>query len=96
MITIDKHKDINGYVSELTDLINRKIELVNGMCEATDRIMSEINNKTKMIDEKIHKTCKMDNDALNWIDNRLNELRYVLQRKNMPNNESQVHSNELQ
>ena len=96
MITIDKHKDINGYVSELTDLINRKIELVNGMCEATDRIMSEINNKTKMIDEKIHKMCKMDNDALNWIDNRLNELRYVLQRKNMPNNESQVHRNELQ
>ena len=49
-----------------------------------------------MIDEKIHKTCEMDNDTLNWIDDRLNELRYVLQRKNMLNNESQVHRNESQ
>ena len=43
MITIDKHKDIDGYASELTDLINLKMELVNDMCEAIDRIMSEIN-----------------------------------------------------
>ena len=43
MITIDKHKGIHGYVSELTDLINLKMELVNDMCEAIDRIMSEIN-----------------------------------------------------
>ena len=28
MITIDKHKDIDGYVSELTDLINFKIGLI--------------------------------------------------------------------
>ena len=31
-IDIDKHKDIDGYVSELTDLINHRIGLVNGMC----------------------------------------------------------------
>ena len=28
--------------------------VVNNMYEAIDRVMSEINNKTNMIDEKIH------------------------------------------
>ena len=65
MITIDKYKNIDGYVSELTDLINLKIELVNDMCEEIDNIMSEINNKTNMIDENLHKACEMDNDTLN-------------------------------
>ena len=93
MITIDKHKDIDGYVSELTDLINFKIGQVNDMCETIDHIMSDINIKTNLSDEKIHKACEMDNDTLNWIDDRLNEMIYVLQRKNMLNNESQVHRN---
>ena len=66
------------------------------MCETIDHIMSDINNKTNMVDEKIHKACEMDNDTLNWIDDRLNEMIYVLQRKNMLNNESQVHRNESQ
>ena len=35
-IMIDKHKDIDGYVSELTDLINHKIELMNENCSAID------------------------------------------------------------
>ena len=64
-IMIDKHKDIDGYLSELTDLINHKIQLVNDMYEAIDRVMSKINNKTNMIDEKIHKVCEMNNDTLN-------------------------------
>ena len=71
---IDKHKDIDGYVSELTNLINHKIELVNYMYEAIDRVISEINNETNMIDEKIYKVCEMDNDTLHWIDDRLNEI----------------------
>ena len=73
-IMIDKHKDIDGYVSELTNLINHKIELVNYMYEAIDRVISEINNETNMIDEKIYKVCEMDNDTLHWIDDRLNEI----------------------
>ena len=81
MITIDKHKDIDGYLSELTDLINLKIEQMSDMCEPIDSIMSEINNKTNRIDNKIHKACKMDNDTRNWIDGRLIELKYVSQRK---------------
>ena len=33
---IDKHKDIDGYVCELTDLINRRIGFVNGTGEALE------------------------------------------------------------
>ena len=95
-IKIDKHKDIDGYVSKLTDVINNKIELVNKMGGVIDHVMSEIKNETNMIDEKIHKASEMDNDTLNWIDDRLNEMIDVLQRKNMLNNESQVHRNESQ
>ena len=36
MIEIDKHKDTDGYVCELTDLINHRIGLVNGMAEVLD------------------------------------------------------------
>ena len=51
-IKIDKHQDIDGYVSKLTDVINNKIELVNRMCESIDHVMSEIKNETNMIDER--------------------------------------------
>ena len=43
-IKIDKHEDIDGYVSKLTDVINKKIELVIRMCESIDHVMSEIKN----------------------------------------------------
>ena len=80
-IMIDKHKDIDGYVSELTDLINLKIEEMNRMCSEVDHIMSEINNETNMIDEKILKVCEMDNDTLHWIDDRLNEIMIRSKKK---------------
>ena len=73
-IMIDKHKDIDGYVSKLTDVINNKIELVNRMCESIDHVMSEIKNETNMIDEKIHKVSEMDNDTLHLIDDKLNTI----------------------
>ena len=73
-IKIDKHKDIDGYISKLTDVINNKIELVNRMCESIDHVMSEIKNETNMIDEKIHKVSEMDNDTLHLIDDKLNEI----------------------
>ena len=72
MIKIDKHKDIDGYVSKLTDIINNKIELLNRICGAIDHAMSEIKNETNIIDEKIHKLSEMDNDTLLWINDRLN------------------------
>ena len=73
-INIDKYKDIDGYVSKLTDVINNKIELVNRMCESIDHVMSEIKNETNMIDEKIHKVSEMDNDTLHLIDDKLNRI----------------------
>ena len=73
-IMIDKHKDIDGYVSKLTDVINNKIELVNRMCESLDHFMSWINNKINMIDKKIHKVCEMDNDTLHLINDKLKEI----------------------
>ena len=66
-IKIDKNKDIDGYVSILTDGINNKIELVNKMGGVIDHAMSEIKNETNMIDEKIHKASEMDNDTRHLI-----------------------------
>ena len=73
-ININKHKDIDGYASKLTDVINNKIELVNRVGGALDHVMSEIKNETNMIDEKIHKVSEMDNDTLHLIDDKLNEI----------------------
>ena len=73
-IKIGKHKDIDGYVSKLTDVINNKIELVNRMGGALDHVMSEIKNETNMIDEKIYKVGEMDNDTLHLINDKLKEI----------------------
>ena len=73
-IKIDKHKDIDGYVSKLTDVTNNKIELVNRMCESIDHVISEIKNETNMIDEKIHKMSEMDNDTQHLINDKLKEI----------------------
>ena len=74
MIKIDKHKDIDGYVSKLTDIINNKIALLNRIYDAIDHAMSEIKNETNMIDEKIHKLSEMDNDILLWINDQLKDF----------------------
>ena len=37
MITLYKYKNIDGYVSKLTDLINLKIDLVNDMYGEIDK-----------------------------------------------------------
>ena len=71
MIKVDKHKDIDGCVSKLTDIINNKIELLNRVSGAIDHAMSEMKNETNIIDEKIHKLSEMDNDTLLRINDRL-------------------------
>ena len=73
MIKIDKHKDIDGYVSKLADVINNKIESVNKMCESIDHVMSEM-NETNKIDKKIYKASEMDNDTLYLISDKLQEI----------------------
>ena len=73
-IKIDKHKDIDGYVSKLTDVINNKIKLINKIGETIDCARCEINNETNMINELIHKASVMDNDTLYLIDDKLNKI----------------------
>ena len=74
MINIDKYKNIDGYVSKLTDVINNKIELLNGVGKSIDHIVSEMNNETNMIDEKISKVSEMDNDTLHLINAKVKEF----------------------
>ena len=74
MINIDKHKDIDGYVSKLADVLNNKIEFTNRIGEIIDHVMREINNETNMIDEMIHKASEIDNDTLHLIDDKLDEI----------------------
>ena len=71
-ININKHKDIDGYVSKLIDVISNKIELVNRMGGTIDHVMSEIKNETNVIDEKIHKVSEIMIHYL--IDDELNEI----------------------
>ena len=74
IINIDKHKDIDEYVSKLTDIINNKIKLTNVMSMRIGRVMCNIKNKTNMVNEKIHKASEMNNDTLHLIDDNLNEI----------------------
>ena len=71
-ININKHKDIDGYVCKLIDVISNKIELVNRMGGTIDHVMSEIKNETNVIDEKIHKVSEIMIHYL--IDDELNEI----------------------
>ena len=79
---IDKDKDIDGYVSKLTDVINNKIELINKIGETTDHFLREINNETNMINEIIHKASEMDNDTLHLIDDKLDKIIKQTRKQN--------------
>ena len=81
-INRDKHKDIDGYVSKLTDVITNKIKLINKIGETIDHVMREINNETNMINEIIHKASEMDNDTLNFIDDKLDKIITQIRKKN--------------
>ena len=82
MINLDKHKNIDGYVSKLTVIINDKIKLMKIISMRTiDRIMCNIKNKTNMVNEKIHKASEIDNDTLHLIDDNLNEIITYLRER---------------
>ena len=61
IIDLDKHKDIDGYASKLTDVINNYIKLINNIGETLDYVICEINNETSMIDEYNLNNLKTDN-----------------------------------
>ena len=74
ILNIDTHKDIDGYVSKLTIIINNKLKLLNVMNMGIGRVMCNIKNKTNTVNEKIRKASVMDNDTLYLIDDNLNEI----------------------
>ena len=82
MINIDKHKNIDGYVSKLTVIINDKIKLMRTISMTIiDCIMCNIKNKTNTLNEKIHKASEIDNDTLHLLDDNLNEIiTYLIER----------------
>ena len=84
MINIDnhKHKNIDGYVSKWTVIINDKIKLMKTInMRKIGLIMYNIKNKANMVNEKIHKASKIDNDILHLIDDNLNEsIIYLIER----------------
>ena len=81
IINIDKHKDSDGYVSKLTDIINNKIKLINKIGERTGHARCEINNETNMINEIIHKAIVMDNNTLYLIDDKLHKIIIQTRKK---------------
>ena len=54
-IDIDKDKDIDGYVSKYTDIINDKLELVNKIGELLDNLMADVQNVVDMVRETDNK-----------------------------------------
>ena len=73
-IMIDKHKDIDGYVSKLTDVMNNKIQWMNGIGKEIGNAMNEVMKEAKEIDGMRHKMRDMDIDTLQSIDDKLTEI----------------------
>ena len=63
-INIDKYKDIDGYVSKYTNIVNDKLELVNRIGEILDCAMIEVQNEVDMINEVKQKESETDNETL--------------------------------
>ena len=81
MISIDKNKEIDGYVSKLNDVINNKIKSLNRVGDLIDHIICWIKKRTNMIDEKIYKVSELDNDTLHLINCKLKEIIIQLKQK---------------
>ena len=81
IIKIDKDKDIDGYVSKLTDVINNEIKLINKIGETIKHVMYEINNERNMVNEITNKASVMDNDTLHLIDDKLDKIMTQTRKK---------------
>ena len=69
-INIDKNKDIDGYVSKYTDIVNDKLELVNRTGELLDGVINDIQNEADMIDN-MKQVREIDTGRLKSIHNTL-------------------------
>ena len=63
-INTDKYKDIDGYVSKYTNIVNDKLELVNRIGEILDCAIIEVQNEVDMINEVKQKESEIDNETL--------------------------------
>ena len=81
IIKIDKDKDIDGYVSKLTDVINNEIKLINKIGETIKHVVYEINNEKNMVNEITNKASVMDNDTLHLIDDKLDKIMTQTRKK---------------
>ena len=69
-------------MSELTDMINNEIELINKICETITHVLHEMNNETNKVNEIIHKASVMDKDTLHLIDDKLDKTVRQTRKKN--------------
>ena len=72
-INIDKDKDIDGYVSKYTNIVNDKLELVNRIGELLDSAMTEVQNEVGMINE-VKQASETDIDTLKLMHNTLAKI----------------------
>ena len=63
-IYIDKYKDIDGYVSKYTNIVNDKLELVKRIGEILDCPMIEVQNEVDMVNEVKQKESEIDIETL--------------------------------
>ena len=73
-INIDKYKDIDGYVSKYTNIVNDKLELVNKIGEILDCTMIEVQNEVDMINEVKQKESDIDIETLNLMHEALAKI----------------------
>ena len=81
-INIDIDKDIDGYVSKLTDMINSEIELINKIYQTITHVLHEMNSETNKVNEIIHKVSVMDKDTLHLIEDNLDKIIRKTRKKN--------------
>ena len=73
-INIDKYKDIDGYVSKYTNIVNDKLELVNRIGEILDSAMIEVQNEVDMINEVKQKESEIDIETLKLMHEALEKI----------------------
>ena len=63
-ININNYKDIDGYASKYTNIVNDKLELVNRIGEILDCAMIEVQNEVDIINEVEQKESEIDIETL--------------------------------
>ena len=59
-ITINKQKDISGYLRELQKIVNEKRILLKIIMQKIERLITMIKNKIDVFNKKLHKSDKIN------------------------------------